>query len=254
MQEARFNSLKCALLKRKNAVFSDACLPGYYRRFIKDYAKIAEPLIKQLRQLKDRNYHLNWTPDCTIAFATLKKKLTNAPIMSTPNFKEPFILELDACEYGLGAVLAQEYDKRKFVIAYASRTLSPPERNYSATEREALAIVWATQHFRPYLEGTKVLIRSDCKALQWLKNAKDISGRLARWAMKLSAFQIESIQYRPGTANANADSLSRNPVASESSENSEPEMRESKQSNTSQEQGASMMQKPYGKIQTFWTI
>ncbi|CAF4360607.1 unnamed protein product [Rotaria sp. Silwood2] len=187
-------------------------LTGYYRRFIKDYSKIAEPLIKQLRQLKERNYHLNWTPECTTAFETLKSKLVNAPIMNTPNFNEPFILELDACEYGLGAVLAQEYDKKKFVIAYASRTLSSAERNYSATEREALAIVWATQHFRPYLEGTKVLIRSDCKALQWLKNAKDVSGRLARWAMKLSAFQIESIQYRPGAANANADSLSRNPV------------------------------------------
>ncbi|CAF3338717.1 unnamed protein product, partial [Rotaria sp. Silwood2] len=187
-------------------------LTGYYRRFIEDYSKVAEPLIKQLRQLKERNYHLNWNPECTTAFETLKSKLINAPIMKTPNFNEPFILELDACEYGLGAVLAQEYDKKKFVIAYASRTLSPTERNYSATEREALAIVWATQHFRPYLEGTKVLIRSDCKALQWLKNAKDVSGRWARWAMKLSALQIESIQYRPGAANANADSLSRNPV------------------------------------------
>ncbi|CAM4850035.1 unnamed protein product [Rotaria magnacalcarata] len=138
--------------------------------------------------------------------------------MSTPNFNEPFILELDACEYGLGAVLAQEYNKMKYVIAYASRTLSSSERNYGATEREALAIVWATQHFRPYLEGTKILIRSDCKALQWLKNAKDVSGRLARWAMKLSAFQIESIQYRPGIANANADSLSRNPITNYTTE------------------------------------
>ena len=187
-------------------------LTGYYRRFIQNYSKIAEPLLTQLRQLKDKNYHLNWNQSCTTAFEALKKKLTSAPIMSTPNFKEPFILELDACEYGLGAVLAQEYNKRKFVISYASKTLSTAERNYSATEREALAIVWATQHFRPYIEGNKVLIRSDCKALQWLKNAKDVSGRLARWAMKLSAFQIENIQYRPGKANANADSLSRNPI------------------------------------------
>jgi hypothetical protein len=82
-------------------------LSGYYRRFIKDYAKIAEPLIKQLRQLKERNYYLNWSPECTKAFETLKKKLIVAPIMSTPNFNQPFILELDACEYGLGAVLAQ---------------------------------------------------------------------------------------------------------------------------------------------------
>ena len=221
-------------------------LSGYYRRFIKDYAKIAEPLNKQLRQLKDKNYHLNWTSECTNALETLKKKLTNAPIMSTPNFKEPFILELDACEYGLGAVLAQEYDKKKFVIAYASRTLSPPERNYSATEREALAIVWATQHFRPYLEGTKVLIRSDCKALQWLMNAKDVSGRLARWAMKLSAFQIESIQYRPGHANANADSLSRNPLTTTSSiENQVLERKEEKENNIFKEKDSNMTRKPY---------
>jgi hypothetical protein len=229
-------------------------LSGYYRRFIKDYAKIAEPLIEQLRQLKEKNYHLNWTTKCTTAFETLKKKLTNAPIMSTPNFNEPFILELDACEYGLGAVLAQEYDKRKFVIAYASRTLSSPERNYSATEREALAIVWATKHFRPYLEGTKVLIRSDCKALQWLKNAKDISGRLARWAMKLSAFQIESIQYRPGTANANADSLSRNPIIStSSSEKSAQEGMEIKENIISKEKDTNIVRKPY-EISTIETI
>ncbi len=221
-------------------------LSGYYRRFIKDYAKIAEPLINQLRKLKEKNNHLNWTVECTVAFEALKKRLTNAPIMSTPNFKESFILELDACEYGLGAVLAQEYDKKKFVIAYASRTLSPPERNYSATEREALAIVWATQHFRPYLEGTKVLIRSDCKALQWLKNAKDVSGRLARWAMKLSAFQIESIQYRPGTANANADSLSRNPLTTTSSlDNQTLEWKETKENVISKEKDMKRSSKPY---------
>ncbi|CAF5144929.1 unnamed protein product, partial [Rotaria socialis] len=71
--------------------------------------------------------------------------------MNTPNFEQPFILELDACEYGVGAVLTQEYEGKKYVIAYASRTLSTAERNYGATEREALAIVWATKHFRPYL-------------------------------------------------------------------------------------------------------
>ena len=64
-------------------------LSGYYRRFIKDYAKIAEPLFKQLRQLNDRNYHLYWNSNCAMAFQTPKKKLTCAPIMSTPNFKEP---------------------------------------------------------------------------------------------------------------------------------------------------------------------
>ena len=190
-------------------------LTGYYRKFIRNYAKIAEPLLKQLRDSQRTNHHLQWTPECTHAFETLKKKLTNAPIMNTPNFEHPFILELDACEYGLGAVLAQEYDGGKHVIAYGSRTLSTAERKYGATEREALAIVWATKHFRPYLEGNRIFIRSDCKALEWMRNAKDVTGRLARWAMKLAAFQIEEIKYRPGNANANADSLSRNPLPNE---------------------------------------
>ncbi|CAF3221850.1 unnamed protein product [Rotaria sp. Silwood2] len=187
-------------------------LTGYYRRFIKDYSKIAEPLLQQLRNSQQGNHQLKWSKECTNAFETLKKKLTNAPIMNTPNFEQPFILELDACEYGLGAILTQEYDGKKYVIAYASRTLSTAERKYGATEREALAIVWATKYFRPYLEGNKIYVRSDCKALEWMRTAKDVTGRLARWAMKLSAYQIEEIKYRPGKLNANADSLSRNPL------------------------------------------
>ncbi|CAF5020282.1 unnamed protein product, partial [Rotaria socialis] len=80
--------------------------------------------------------------------------------MNTPNFEQPFILALDA--------------------SYTSRTLSTAERKYGATEREALAIVWATKHFRPYLEGNKIYVRSDCKALEWMRTAKDVTGRLAR--------------------------------------------------------------------------
>ena len=187
-------------------------LTGYYRRFIKDYSKIAAPLLQQLRNCQKSNHRLKWSKECTDAVNTLKERLTNAPVMNTPNFEQPFILELDACEYGLGAILTQEYDGKKYVIAYASRTLSTAERRYAATEREALAIVWATKHFRPYLEGNKIYIRSDCKALEWMRTAKDVTGRLARWAMKLSAYQIEEIKYRPGKLNANADSLSRNPL------------------------------------------
>lgn len=78
--------------------------------------------------------------------------------MRPPNFDYPFILELDACEYGIGCILTQEYDKHQYVIAYASRTLSSAERNYSSVEREALAVVWATKYFRQYLEGGPVLV------------------------------------------------------------------------------------------------
>ena len=140
--------------------------------------------------------------------------------MHSPNFSFPFILELDACEYGIGCVLTQEYDNHKYVIAYASRTLSVAERNYSSVEREALAIVWATKHFRQYVEGGPVIVRSDCKALEWLKTAGDPTGRLARWAIKLPPYRF-IIQRRPGTSNPNGDLLSRYPVSQTTSDSAE---------------------------------
>ncbi|CAM4837936.1 unnamed protein product, partial [Rotaria magnacalcarata] len=132
-------------------------------------------------------------------------------IKNTPNFQCPFTLTVDACVYGLGAVLAQEYNGEKFIIAYASRTLPSVERNYSSTEREALAIVWATKHFHPYFERMEIFIRTDCQALQWLKESKDVTERLGRWAMHLAAFQIKKIKYRPGATNTNSDPLWRYP-------------------------------------------
>ncbi|CAF1350808.1 unnamed protein product [Rotaria sp. Silwood1] len=190
-------------------------LTGYYRKFIKDYAKISEPLLAKIRshqKSKCPPNNMEWSVECTVAFERLKTALTQAPLLRAPNFNEPFILETDACDYGLGAVLTQEYDNKKFVIAYASRTQTAAERNYFPTEKEALAIYWATKHFRPYLEGTKIYIRSDCRALQWLLETKDSSGRLARWAISLSAFNIVSIKYKPGKTNTNSDSLSRYPL------------------------------------------
>ncbi|CAF2024707.1 unnamed protein product, partial [Rotaria magnacalcarata] len=124
-------------------------------------------------------------------FETLKQKLITSSIKNTPNFHHPFTLEVDACAYGLGAVLTQEYNEEKFVIAYASRTLASAERNYSSTEREALVIIWATKHFRPYIERLEILIRTDCQALQWLKESKDVTETLGRWAMYLATFQIK---------------------------------------------------------------
>ena len=188
-------------------------LTGYYRRFIKNYAKIAEPLLKLLRSPSPTksNHPIEWNANCTQAFNTLKERLVSPPIMQSPNFSFPFTLELDVCEYGIGCVLTQEYDNRKYVIAYASRTLSNAERNYSSVEREALAIVWATKRFRQYLEGGLVIVRSDRKAIEWLKTARDPTGRLARWAMKISPYNI-IIQHRPGASNTNGDFMSRYPL------------------------------------------
>ena len=160
-------------------------LTGYYRRFIKNYAKIAEPLLELLRSRPSisNSTLVEWNADCTLAFDTLKQILVSPSLMHSPNFSCPFILELDACEYNIGCVLTQKYDNYKYVIAYASRILSVAERNYSSVECEALAIVWETKNFRQYLEGGPVIVRSNCKALEWLKTPRCPTGRLTRWAM-----------------------------------------------------------------------
>ncbi|CAF4528562.1 unnamed protein product, partial [Didymodactylos carnosus] len=118
----------------------------------------------------------------------------------------------DASCHGLGAVLGQEYADKNVVIAYASRTLSAAERKYRPSEREALGIMWATQHFRPYIEGQDLTIRSDCKALTWLREVKDPTGRLARWSMKLQNLNIDEIKYRPRKENSNCDAFSKYPT------------------------------------------
>ena len=199
-------------------------LTGYYRRFIRNYSTIAEPLISLTRQPNASSFH--WTPACQTAFDHLRHFLTTTPIISYPHFDQPFLLQLDSSDVGLSAILAQKLVdddgiQREHVIGYASRTLSPAERRYSPTERECLAIVYGCRHFRPYLEGVRFTIVTDHKALKWLHQTKDINSRLARWAMQIAAYDVD-IQHRPGSANANCDALSRVPLPSSSDLDSTP--------------------------------
>ncbi len=189
-------------------------LTGYYRRFIKNYATIAEPLISITRNADNKQFI--WTPACQEAFEHLRQLLVEAPIISYPHFDLPFILQLDASDVGLSAILAQKLIdadgvRREHVIGYASRTLTSTKRHYSSTERECLAIVYGCSHFRPYIEGVRFTILTDHKALKWLHKTKDLNSRLARWAMQIAAYDVD-IQHRPGADNANCDALSRAPV------------------------------------------
>ena len=177
----------------------------YYHRFIKDFSKMADPLYQLLK--KDIPYE--WTDEQQQVFKILKAKLTEASIVRYPDFDKLFLLYTDACTTGLGAVLAQKEGKDEYVIAYASRILSPAEKNYRITELECLAIIWAVKYFRHYLGGIHFTIITDHAALKWLLNSSSESTnkRLERWKILLSEFEYD-IQYQKGSTHSNADALS----------------------------------------------
>ena len=182
-------------------------LASYYRRFINGFATIAKPL----HHLTEKTTIFKWTTQCQEAFDHLKQCLISAPILAFPNYNKPFLLDTDASEVGIGAVLSQQDDSgRERVIAYASRTLSKPERKYCVTRKELLSVVTFIRHFRPFLLGQKFTLRTDHGSLIWLSKFKQPEGQLARWIEKLQEYNFDII-HRPGNRHSNADSLSRLP-------------------------------------------
>ncbi|CAN6704228.1 unnamed protein product [Malus baccata var. baccata] len=177
---------------------------GFYRRFIKDFSKIAQPLCRLLQ----KEVAFQFTKECTESFKQLKELLTTAPIIVPPDCSLPFELMCDASDYALGAVLGQRKDKRPHVIYYASRTLNDAQLNYSTTEKELLAVVFALDKFRSYLIGTKVIVFTDHAALKYLLTKKEAKPRLIRWILLLQEFDIE-IRDKKGSENVVADHLSR---------------------------------------------
>ena len=130
-------------------------LVSYYRRFIQNFATIAKPL----HRLTEKNAHFKWTSQCQAAFELLKQCLITAPVLTYPNYRKPFILDTDASDTGIGAVLSQIDDNsREQVIAYASRTLSKPERRYCVTRKELLSVVTFYLSFLPISARNKVYL------------------------------------------------------------------------------------------------
>lgn len=181
-------------------------LATYYRKFVPGFARVAEPLTALTR----KGVPYEWTPSCEQAFQALKQKLVEAPILAypSPDPDAPFVLDTDASDMALGAVLSQVQGGTERVIAYASKTLSAPQRNYCTTYKELLAVVLFVKHFKHYLSGRKFTIRTDHSSLRWLINFRDAEGMVARWITYLSTFDFE-IVHRRGTSHGNADGLSR---------------------------------------------
>lgn len=183
---------------------------SWYRRFIPDFSTRLYPLTSMLKKGK----RFEWTEEAQKSWDDIRSCLIKSPIISCPNFEKPFTIACDASGVGLGAVLSQESERGEVVVAYASRTLSRGEQNFSATERECLAVVWAIEKFRPYVEGTQFTVITDHYSLLWLYNLKDPQGRLARWALRLQPYDFNLV-HRKGKDHLVPDMLSRLPKEDE---------------------------------------
>jgi len=158
-----------------------------------------------------KNKKFEWTSQCDHAFTKLKYALISSPKLAMPNDRDPFLLDTDAYDVSIGAVLSQVQDGVERVIAYASRSLSKPERNYCVfLRKELLAIVCYTKAFPQYLLGRQFVVRTDHSALQWLRSTPEPIGQQARWCETLEEFDFQ-IVHCPGRLHGNADALSRKP-------------------------------------------
>jgi len=194
--------------KNKKHLRSFLGLCSYYRKFVKGFSILAKPLYV----LTENQTKFIWNKQCEDVFNRLKQAPTSSPILSLPKEEGELILDTDASNFGIGAVLSQKQDGVEKVISYFSRVLSRAEKNYCVTRRELLSIIESIKTFHHYLYGRKFLVRTDHASLKWLLSFKDVEGQLARWMEKLQQYEFKII-YRKGKLHANADGLSRRPCA-----------------------------------------
>ena len=183
--------------KTKKQLQSFLGMINYYRRFIKDVAKITSPLNKLLQ----KNVRFIWDDECEQAFRKLIEALVSDPILGFPDFEEEFTLHTDACERSIGYVLSQVIDKTETAIAFGGRALNSHEMKYPTFEKEALAVIAGIKHYHHYLYGRHFTVYTDNTAVTWLYSQKEPKGRVARWIMYLLQYDFD-IKYRQGALNA----------------------------------------------------
>lgn len=179
---------------------------GYYRRFIKNYGTQVSPL----HDLTRRDQVFKWTAEHQRIFQDIQEQFNKNIVLQLPDYTQRFIIDTDASDIGIGAVLSQiDKDGRERPVMFASRKLSTAELKWPVRDKEALAIIYALDTFRAYVLGSRIptLVRTDHHSLQWMQDAK--TGRIARWATVLAEYEPFEIKYRTGSSNKVADALSR---------------------------------------------
>lgn len=181
---------------------------NFYRKFIRNFSTIAAPL----HALTSPKVPFQWSPQANSAFQRLKRRFTSAPVLVLPDLSRQFVVEVDASDVGVGAILSQRspQDRKLHPCAFLSRRLSSAERNYDIGNRELLAIKVALEEWRHWLEGAQqpFLVWTDHKNLEYLRKAKRLNARQARWALFFNRFNF-TLSYRPGSKNLKPDALSR---------------------------------------------
>lgn len=180
---------------------------SFYKQFIDRFSDLTAPITDLLKKEKGK---MNWTREADEMFFKIKSELISPKVLANPDFNKPFIIESDASDVAVGAVLVQVHEGVKRPIAFFSKKLSATQKKYAPTEKECLGVILAIEKFRHYVEGSKFSVITDAQSLIWLKkiSAEGGSAKLIRWALKLQQYDFE-LRYRKGTLNVTADALSR---------------------------------------------
>lgn len=199
--------LTCKIPSTRKALHSFLGMAGYYRSFCRNFATVVHPLTDLLSPRKA----FVWTPACQHAFDNIRSLLTQAPVLTAPNFSEPFKLEVDASDVGVGAVLLQT-DKNgvDHPVSYFSKKFNIHQVKYSTIEKETLALLLALQHFEVYVGSSNkpLIVYSDHNPLVFLRHMYNQNQRLMRWALAMQDHHLE-IRHKKGCDNVIADALSR---------------------------------------------
>ena len=179
-------------------LFHSRAWASWYRKFLADFATIAEPLTFLTK--KDRRYEGT--------FEKVRALIATASVLARPSFNALFVVLTGVSDTGIGAVFLEVIGRQERELEFVSRTLSSAERNYSVTERECLAVVWAIGKFRPYIEGYHFLVVTDHSSLRWLHSLHCPTVSLARWALELQGHSFD-VEHQKGALNHVPDALSR---------------------------------------------